>query len=1023
MKNCRNILLITVFLLATVLVGCIFGDVTTGVASATGEFSSGMGTAVNPYLLSSSADLENLSELVRDGAVDNTNNGGAAYSSLCYKLTSNINMNNRLLGFTAENEPYLSSGDVSSLSVFTPLGTSTKPFTGTFDGDGHTISGLYATGTLGGLFGCISGSTVTNLSVSASYFSVSGAAGGIVGSAASSAISACSTAATVYVGSSGSAGGVVGVSDSSSVDNCTTSARVNSTSTTGGAGGVVGEATASSVLNSCNGGRVFSAVNGGGIIGLMTGGSVKNCLNTANVTGTVKGGIAGAVSGTAMLDNNYFVKTTGVNSASSLVGSTVSTATAAANGKVTSNTSAIAALETSELNNSTLEGAFFGASTTILCALNAFAADNKEAGCTGWKTDTSASPAFGGYPFVTVDEVYSLSLVANGGTFADGYSIPSAFVKNGNAVTLPQAAELSRGGYTFVGWFASSDGGSTLTGSAVTTVSGGSSNLTYYAKWTFDAPSIAAISNVEVIYSGTAAEVTAVPSHGLTTAVFSYEWQKKAAGTSEWRAFELTGAALSYKNVADSGSYRVRAKAADGALVSSASDWVVFSVTVTKAPLQVVADSAVYTYGETHVFGYILQGLRGTDTAATVFSVLPSYAVSKTGAGTYDSEILFSGAVAVNYSVTYAAATLKINPVNLVVTADAKTAVEGAVEQRLTYAYEGTFVGSDGFSGSLSRAAGSTPGRYEILQGTLTAGNNYKISFIGAVYTIRARTLSYVGSTIAGSVQQVGGFESGVNFEITKLTENPALLVAALPDEATVAGSFSFAFFKDGAEYLPSSSSNKLYVTLSMTLSSSVAAYSLANSEVTALEVGSGNGKVTFVVTSPCSVILAELPSKAAVSDEPEGETKVTRLVWAYSLLAVVVVAETVLLALMLVYLKKRRGQKLFSFALSPMIAAAVMLGEVVLTAVFGGLALVLGALCIFVALRIRADKKPRAAEEAADGTIETSAEPQSSDDSAENATEPQADETPTDNAEPQVGESPSPTDGTDENDGDVSSN
>jgi hypothetical protein len=68
---------------------------------------------------------------------------------------------------------------------------------------------------------------------------------------------------------------------------------------------------------------------------------------------------------------------------------------------------------------------------------------------------------------------------------------------------------------------------------------------------------------------------------------------------------------------------------------------------------------------------------------------------------------------------------------NLTVTSDAKTKLYGAVDPALTYQSSG-LVGEDEITGSLTRAPGENAGSYSILQGSITAGANYEISYTGA---------------------------------------------------------------------------------------------------------------------------------------------------------------------------------------------------------------------------------------------------------------------------------------------------
>jgi hypothetical protein len=72
-----------------------------------------------------------------------------------------------------------------------------------------------------------------------------------------------------------------------------------------------------------------------------------------------------------------------------------------------------------------------------------------------------------------------------------------------------------------------------------------------------------------------------------------------------------------------------------------------------------------------------------------------------------------------------------IAPKSLTITSDAKTKLYGAVDPTLTYQSSG-WVGADEITGSLNRAPGENAGSYSILQGSITAGANYEINYIGA---------------------------------------------------------------------------------------------------------------------------------------------------------------------------------------------------------------------------------------------------------------------------------------------------
>ena len=73
---------------------------------------------------------------------------------------------------------------------------------------------------------------------------------------------------------------------------------------------------------------------------------------------------------------------------------------------------------------------------------------------------------------------------------------------------------------------------------------------------------------------------------------------------------------------------------------------------------------------------------------------------------------------------------------DLTVTAEAKSKTQGEADSALTYTAEGLVAG-DTLTGALSREAGEDPGTYQITLGSLTAGDNYEITFIPATLTIK----------------------------------------------------------------------------------------------------------------------------------------------------------------------------------------------------------------------------------------------------------------------------------------------
>jgi len=219
---------------------------------------------------------------------------------------------------------------------WTPIGKDdNKAYTGTFDGNGKTITGLTVTGSdrYTGLFGFIgSGGKVKNVTLkdvkiesnhssgnvggvagwsygNIEYCSVSGSvssnstAGGVVGYQSDGAITGCNSSATVK--GMVRAGGVAGATNSgASLAGCYATGNVtieNNTTNAAYAGGVVGSNGASSTLTGCYAtGSVTGSGSGtiyaGGVTGTNDFGTLTACYH-ANGTISCPGGTTGGVAG------------------------------------------------------------------------------------------------------------------------------------------------------------------------------------------------------------------------------------------------------------------------------------------------------------------------------------------------------------------------------------------------------------------------------------------------------------------------------------------------------------------------------------------------------------------------------------------------------------------------------------------------------------------------------------------------------------------------------------------------------
>ena len=194
---------------------------------------------------------------------------------------------------------------------WTPIGTDyDNSYKGTFDGGGHTITGLTFTTNdqYAGLFGCLGeAGTVKNVVMEDVQITCNhrlGYAGGVAGFS-DGTIENCSVSGSV----SGTicAGGVVGAQWEGSITGCSSSATVKGLAYVGG---VAGQTNSSATLTACYAtGNVTleiapkKNIAGGGLVGMNAGSSLLACYATGNVTST--GSSTGYMHIGGFLGNNY----------------------------------------------------------------------------------------------------------------------------------------------------------------------------------------------------------------------------------------------------------------------------------------------------------------------------------------------------------------------------------------------------------------------------------------------------------------------------------------------------------------------------------------------------------------------------------------------------------------------------------------------------------------------------------------------------------------------------------------------
>ena len=227
--------------------GTVDGSVTLHFTVAGSDvYMDGLGTAAYPYQISTADQLKLFRDIV-NGAGGQTQNRGA-YAV----LTADIDLNNE---------------------SWTPIGPDRdSAYTGTFDGQGHTVKNLSVTVNVqpgrAGLFGCVKDGTIRKLTVAGSVSCTAnqGWCGGIAGYAMDENIENCASLCTVScTGIDARVGGIVGLVDYNSrtliIRDCYNIGKITGRSDNGS-----GDA--------------------GGICGFYMNGKISNCYNVGEITGS-----------------------------------------------------------------------------------------------------------------------------------------------------------------------------------------------------------------------------------------------------------------------------------------------------------------------------------------------------------------------------------------------------------------------------------------------------------------------------------------------------------------------------------------------------------------------------------------------------------------------------------------------------------------------------------------------------------------------------------------------------------------
>ena len=262
------------------------------------QFLEGEGTEENPFLVKTEADLNKFAEFV---------NAGETLAGYYIKL---------------ENDIVLSG-------AFTQIGSRTKVFSGVFDGNGKTISGMTLEGnTFLGMFAVLKGATVKNFTLEGIVVGEKGVNGLLAGQLQTGTTVENVTVKGSVSGGGSDVGGIAGATvktgdDAIVVKNCVNYAEITVTAANAAgvaaAGGIIGATVSQLIIieNCSNYGKISSCNTfAGGIVGLFrecrVETKISGCYNYGDISGTIQvGGIVGG--NRYVVENSYVLATAKIN--------------------------------------------------------------------------------------------------------------------------------------------------------------------------------------------------------------------------------------------------------------------------------------------------------------------------------------------------------------------------------------------------------------------------------------------------------------------------------------------------------------------------------------------------------------------------------------------------------------------------------------------------------------------------------------------------------------------------------------
>ena len=667
---------------------------------------------------------------------------------------------------------YLLTRDIDAdSSNFTPIGKDKVPFSGVFDGGGHTISGLrigYPANCIG-MFGISSG-TIRNLKLVDVNVSGISTVGGLVGLNLGT-ITNCSTTGTVSGGHA--VGGLAGShGNSGRITNSYSTAAVESTADESAVGGLVGyNYNGGYIAYSFSTGNVEGKNSVGGLVGENAASSIENCYSTGTVNGvSYVGGLVGNNNG-GRIANSY---STGAVSASlqyagglagysqkksAIITDSYST------GRVTGNQYVGGLVG---VNGSTIQDSYWDIDTS---GRNWAVGGGKASGAVGlrtWEWQTKGPIVTGAFDTTTAwvagDYVHpvlkAFPYIVITGSVSQVYGAAPSSVSIAGVTDQTGADATSKVNTSSLTWLtdtAHNAGSKYITGGAGAMVDPGY-QLTYIG-------TVDVTQRPITVTTGNASRVYGVinPTSGTISITSG-----KLAGTDEIKgSASVTSTATTASNVGDYTLTPTGVVFTKGSADNYSITYVNGTLTITPRPITVtVVTSKVYGEANPTSAAAILCNDRLVGSDALGSASVTSDATAASSVGHYNltpSGVTFTKGSADNYSISYSSGTLRVTPRPITVTADSTSRVYGDANPAsgTISVTSGSLAVTDAISDSAGVSSTATTtsnvGDYALTPTGVTftkgSADNYSITYSNGTLTVTPRPITVT----AGNASKVYG--------------------------------------------------------------------------------------------------------------------------------------------------------------------------------------------------------------------------------------------------------------------------